>query len=144
MTYEYGGGPVDGVVNSSSYEYPVFYKVAENPLVFSQVEGLPIVSNDSSRIVPNSSPYNIWTEQCGSSSGILIVNALNSGNVFVNDDSADVNGWHLRPTGENAGYSRSLRIIRQKGGKKLLIASGGVMKTEGNNVTVGVIEIPRL
>ena len=65
--------------------------------------------------------------------------------VFVNDDSAGVNGWKAVNVGQWSAYSRSLRIIRDNGKSKLLLANGGNMGCNpctNNFVAVGVVDIP--
>ncbi|KAF2186377.1 glycoside hydrolase family 93 protein [Zopfia rhizophila CBS 207.26] len=143
LTYEYGGGPVGGEV-SSSYRYPVFYKVAENPLEFNKVEGKPVITADSSRTVPDASPYVIWTPRPGATdgSGIIIMNAGSSGDLYINNDGAGENSWSIVRTTEAGGHSRSLRIIRSPGKEKLLISGAGYFgQVDTNKVTCGVIDI---
>ena len=136
MTYEYGGGPVDGVL-PVNYTFPVFYKVSADPEAFGQVEGMPIVTNDAERTVPASSPYVIWDKEVG-----LIVSCGTLSEVFVNKGT-DVNGWESRITGEGVSYTRSLRMIYdKKGGKGLSLSGGGLLPpSEGNKVTIGVVDV---
>jgi hypothetical protein len=138
MTYEYGGGPVDGVL-PVNYTFPVFYKISGDPAAFGEVEGQPIVTNDASRTVPASSPYVIWDEK----EDILIVSCGTLSDVFVNKAEGDVGAWESRYTGERVSYTRSLRVIYdQFGGRGLLLAGGGELPpSENNRVTVGVVDI---
>lgn len=140
MTFEYCGGPITSGC-------PVYYKVADSPLEFGNVDPTPIVSNDSSKIIPNGSPYVIWTPHPDRSdgSGLIIANGNSAEQVFVNEDSADANGWKAVDVGQWSAYSRSLRIIQHDGQKKLLIANGGNIGCSGscyNYVADGVVDIP--
>lgn len=137
MTYEYGGGPVDGV-SPINYTFPVFYKISTDPTKFGDVEGLPIVTNDAARTVPVSSPYVIWDD----GQDTIIVSCGTLGDVFINKAGGDVAAWESRTTGERVSYTRSLRIIHDTHwGKGLLIAGGGMLPpSENNSVTVGVVD----
>ena len=137
-TYEYGGGPVDGVL-PVNYTFPVFYKISEDPTKFGDVEGLPIVTNDAARTVPASSPYVIWDKK----EQMVIVSCGTLSDVFVNKAVGDVGAWESRTTGERVSYTRSLRIIHDKTWDQgLLIAGGGKLPpSEGNEVTVGVVDV---
>jgi len=145
MVYEYGGGPVDG--KTSGYSFPVHYRVSDDPRTFDSRPGLPIVTNDSARVVPNGSPYVVVTDD-----GRVIVSCGSKEEVYVHhaDGDApggvDAGGWSRQPTGDRRSYTRSLNLIRpRRGGKgqqKLLIAAGGFLPpTKGNKVTVGLVSI---
>jgi len=138
LTYEYGGGPVDGVL-PVNYTFPVFYKISDDPTKFDEVEGQPIVTDDATRTVPVSSPYVIWDDK----EDIIIVSCGTLSDVFVNAAGGAVDGWQSRTTGERVSYTRSLRIIHdQHWGRGLLLAGGGPLPpSEGNRVTVGVVDI---
>ena len=138
MTYEYGGGPVDGVM-PVNYTFPVFYRLSEDPLAFGSVEGLPLVTSDAERTVPEGSPYNVYDEE----EGMLVVSCGNLGDVFVNKRAGDVGSWESRSTGERTSYTRSLRIVENGCGEKgLLLAGGGALPpSEGNRVTVGMVDM---
>jgi hypothetical protein len=137
MTYEYGGGPVDGVL-PVNYTFPVFYKIASDPTQFGQVEGQPLVTNDASRTVPVSSPYVIYDK----SQNAIIVSCGTLSDVLINHAAGDVGSWESRSTGESVSYTRSLRIIHDESwGSGLLIAGGGKLPpSENNTVTVGVVD----
>ena len=136
MTYEYGGGPVDGV-QPVNYTFPVFYKVSADPEAFGSAVGQPIVTNDAARTVPASSPYVIWDEEIG-----LIVSCGTSSDVFVNKGTG-VDGWESKYTGERVSYTRSLRMIYGgKWQKGLTLSGGGLLPPSNNNsVTIGVVDV---
>ena len=137
MTYENGGGPVDGVL-PVNYTFPVFYKISSAPTKFGDVIGQPIVTNDAVRTVPVSSPYIIWDQD----EGFIIVSCGTLSDVFINKAEGDVGGWESRSTGERVSYTRSLRMIHdKKWGEGLLIAGGGKLPPSNNNsVAVGVVD----
>lgn len=146
MVYEYGGGPVDGT-QPSGYSFPVFYRVSNDPRTFDSKVGLPIVSNDTARVVPNGSPYVVVTDDgrvivsCGSKEEVYVHHA--KGNA---PGGVDAGGWTRQATGDRRSYTRSLNLIRPRGGgsgnQKLLIAAGGFLPpTTGNKVTVGLVSI---
>ncbi|KAJ5209114.1 hypothetical protein N7449_003493 [Penicillium cf. viridicatum] len=136
MTYEYCG----------PQNCRVYYKVAESPLVFGDVEGIPLVSNDTAAVAPVGSPYVIWTPHPDrdDGSGLIIMNGASREEVFVNEDSALEDGWKMVDVGQWASYSRELRIVEVAGERRLLLANGGnmVSDSECNWVIVGVIPIP--
>ena len=136
MTFENGGGDVNGV-QPENYTFPVYYKLADDPLAFGAAEAMPIVTGDG--IVPVSSPYNIYDEE----TGWLIVSCGTLEDVFVNKDGGKVGSWESRGTGEGVSYTRSLRIVEDdEGGKGLLIAGGGMLPpSQGNAVTVGMVDM---
>jgi hypothetical protein len=138
MTYEYGGGPVDGA-QPADYTFPVFYKIAANPLQFDAVEGLPIVTNDAARTVPVSSPYVVYDGP----EAMLIVSCGTLGDVFVNKDMGAVGSWEAKKTNERTSYSRSLNLVScTEGAKGLLLADGGSLPpSKENKVTVGLVDI---
>ncbi|EXJ80601.1 hypothetical protein A1O3_06884 [Capronia epimyces CBS 606.96] len=170
LTYEYGGGPVNGVL-PVNYTFPVFYKISSDPTQFGQVEGLPVVANANANgntslnvpTVPTSSPYVIYDEK----NDLIIVSCGTLSQVFVSQAGAarseDIGTlvWESRDTGEQVSYSRSLNLIylddsgREwtsnsgrdgSSSRALLIAGGGMLpssQTPGqrNTVTVGLVEV---
>lgn len=136
MTYEYCG----------SAKCQAHYKISSSPLQFSSATGYPIASNDSSNTIPYGSPYVIWTENPArdDGSGLIIMNGNSVSDVFINEDSAPVDGWKLVDVGQWSAYSRALRIINDQGTNKLMLANGGnmVSDTSCNYVVCGVVDIP--
>jgi len=120
-----------------NYTFPVFYKVSADPTKFGEVQGQPIVGDDGT--VPVSSPYVIWDDR----EKMIIVSCGTLSEAFVNKGAGDVGAWESRATGERVSYTRSLRIIHDDAwGRGLVLAGGGPLPpSEGNKVTVGVIDI---
>jgi hypothetical protein len=106
VVYEYPRG------NSSSYgvNYPVYYRLADNPRDFRFSEGLPIVINNTT--APNASPYVVWTP-VGGPMGTVVVSDADSGRVYTNRFGADVDKWELHETPAGATYSRAIHILRR-------------------------------
>lgn len=138
MTYEYGGGPVNGDT-SGGYSFPVFYKLSTDPRTFGNAVGQPVVASDGT--VPFSSPYVVCTKK-----GVMIVSSGTNTDVFVNHadgkNGIDVNGWVRQATGERISYSRSLNLLESEQERYMLIAGGGSLPpSTQNEVTVGLVDI---
>ncbi|KAH6625210.1 Sialidase [Boeremia exigua] len=135
MTYELCGSPDPGC--------PSYYKVASSPLAFDTVQGRLLKADTGEN--PGSAPYVIWTEhpERDDGSGVIILNGAQNQAVYVNEDSAEPDGWRRVNTEQHSAHSRSLEIIVRNGQKKLMLAGGGHMSSGADNfVSVGVIDIP--
>ncbi len=99
------------VGNSSSHgvNYPVYYKLSENPREFRFADGLPIVINGT--IAPNASPYVTWSP-VGGPNGTIIVSDADNGQVYTNRLGGDINGWQRNETPAGATYSRAIHILK--------------------------------
>lgn len=133
-TYEYGGGPVDGV-EPENYTFPVFYKISEDPFKFGEVEGLPLVADT----VPAGSPFVVFDQE----QKRLIVSCGTQGDVYINDEHGDVNAWRSKKTGERVSYTRNLQVIQDSKGQSALhiIGGGELPPSEGNRVANGVLDM---
>jgi hypothetical protein len=98
------------VGNSSSYgsNYPVYYRLADSPLDFRFSEGLPIVINNE--LVPNASPYVVWSP-VGGPKGTIVVSDADRSSVYTNRFGGDINKWEQHATPAGAAYSRSIHIL---------------------------------
>ncbi|KPI37702.1 uncharacterized protein AB675_80 [Cyphellophora attinorum] len=137
-TYEYGGGPEDGV-KPENYSFPVFYKVSEDPYNFNAVEGQPLVTSDATRTVPKSSPFVVFD----TNKDRIIVSCGTKSDVYINDNFGDVNAWQSRPSGERVSYTRNLHLINNDAGETVLgiIGGGELPPSEGNRVANGVVNM---
>jgi hypothetical protein len=134
-TYEFGGGPT---VVGTNYQFPVYYRISENPLDFENAVGLPLVSNDG--IQPESSPYVTWSP-VGGPNGTIIVSSGTYTQIFINQALGDVNSWRTVPTPEGISYTRSLRVFKFIPDHLLIIGAGVLPPSTTNKVTVSVIDL---
>lgn len=131
MTYEYGS-----FFNTSSYSFPVYFRLSENPETFGQADGQRLVVSDGTQ--PQSSPYVTWTPY-GGHNGTIIVSCGTSSSVFINQELGQGN-WTEIPTPEGVSYTRSLRIFEQDP-RFLLLNGAGVLGGSENRVTVSVMDL---
>ncbi|KUJ14632.1 glycoside hydrolase family 93 protein [Mollisia scopiformis] len=136
MTYEYGGGPT---VVADGYEFPVYYRINENPLDFNNSVGLPLVSNDGTQ--PISSPYITWSP-IGGVNGTIIVSCGSLMPVFTNQDLGAEGSWKTVPTPEGVSYTRHLRVL-QNPDHLLIMGAGHLPPSTTNKVTVSVIDLAK-
>jgi hypothetical protein len=135
MTYEYGGGPAI----TTSYQFPVYFKMVSNPEKFGAATGFSLQSNDG--VIPTGSPYVVWSP-VGGKNGTIIVSASSSSDVYINKALGE-GPWTSVATPEKAAYTRHLRVLKDK--KKLLIMGGGVLPPSTTNVVeVSVMDISKL
>jgi hypothetical protein len=134
MTYEYGGGPT----NSSSYKFPLFYRLSSDPEKFDSAEDHQLITTDGT--IPEGSPYNVWTP-IGGKNGTIIVSSGTSGDIYINRGLGEAGTpWIRVPTPEKQHYTRHLRVLKDP--KKLLIMGGGVLPpSTTNKVQLSVIDI---
>ncbi|KAI0392080.1 glycoside hydrolase family 93 protein [Xylariaceae sp. FL0594] len=98
--------------NSSSHgsNYPVYYVMADNPLDFRLNKGRPIVVDD--RIVPNASPYVVWTPY-GGRNGTIVVSDADRRQVWTNRAGGALDAWEEHMTPAGAVYSRAIHILKK-------------------------------
>lgn len=138
MAYEYGGGPVI----TSSYQFPVYLKLASDPEKFGAATGLPLRTTDG--YIPTGSPYVVWTPVGPGKNGTVIVSAHSSGDVYVNTALAEPGTpWRRVATPEKNAYTRHLRVLKDQ--SKLLIMGGGQLPPSSTNVVeLSVMDISNL
>jgi hypothetical protein len=136
MTYEYGGGPA---INTS-YQFPVYYKIASDPEKFGPATGISLKSTDGT--VPSGSPYVVWSP-VGGKNGTIIVSAHSGGQIFINKGLGE-GPWVKVETPEASAYTRHLRVLKDP--TKLLIMGGGQLPptTSINKVQLTVMDISKL
>jgi hypothetical protein len=135
MTYEYGGGPAI----TTSYQFPVYFKMVSDPEKFGAATGFSLQSIDG--VIPTGSPYVVWSP-VGGKNGTIIVSASSSSDVYINKALGE-GPWTSVATPEKAAYTRHLRVLKDK--KKLLIMGGGVLPPSTTNVVeVSVMDISKL
>lgn len=131
MTYEHGS-----FFGTSSYSFPVTYKLSYDPEKFEEAEGIQMVVSNGN--TPDGSPYNVWTPY-GGEDGTIIVSSGGSSSIFINKELG-AGSWTEIPSTESTSYTRSLRIL-QENEDYLLLAGGGVLGGTANNVSVSVMDL---
>ncbi|KAF2006392.1 glycoside hydrolase family 93 protein [Amniculicola lignicola CBS 123094] len=136
MAYEYGGGPAI----STSYQFPVYYRIVSDPEKFNNAPGISLKATDGT--IPNGSPYIVWSS-VGGKNGTLIVSCGTASEIFINTGLGE-GAWRKISTPEGVSYTRHLRVLNDQ--TKLLIMGGGKLPptTVKNNVTVTVMDISKL
>ncbi|KAF2678854.1 glycoside hydrolase family 93 protein [Lentithecium fluviatile CBS 122367] len=134
MTYEYGGGPV-----TSGYQFPVYYKIVDDPEKFGPATGISLKATDGT--IPTGSPYVVWSP-VGGANGTIIVSAHSNTEVFINT-GLGLGSWKKVSTPEATHYTRHLRVLQDT--KKLLIMGGGQLPpSTTNKVQLSVMDISKL
>jgi hypothetical protein len=131
LTYELPIG------NSSSYgkQYPVHYRLADDPREFDSAEGLPVVvdhvkgENGEEKLAGNASPYVVWSPE-GGKDGTIVVSDADRSEVFVNRRGGDTAAWELWETGQPDGYSRALHVF-EKHPDRLAVIGGDTFNGNG-------------
>lgn len=137
MTYEYGGGPT----NSSTYEFPVFYRLSADPEKFGSAKDHQLITTDGT--IPKGSPYNVWTPT-GGKNGTIIVSCGTSSDIYINRGLGEAGTpWIRLASPEKQSYTRHLRVLKDP--KKLLIMGGGILPptTTTNQVELSVVDITK-
>ncbi|KAI4952404.1 hypothetical protein J4E91_002874 [Alternaria rosae] len=134
MTYEYGGGPAI----TTSYQFPVYYKIVSDLEKFGEATGISLKSTDGT--IPTGSPYVVWSS-AGGKNGTIIASAHSNSEVFINKGLGE-GPWVKVATPEATSYTRHLRVLQDQ--SKLLIMGGGQLPpSNSNSVTVTVVDISK-
>jgi|TARA_R110002003_G_scaffold351_4_gene18890 hypothetical protein len=135
MAYEYGGGPAI----TTSYQFPVYYKIDSDPEKFGPATGISLKATDGT--IPTGSPYVVWSP-VGGKNGTLIISAHSNTEVFINKGLGE-GPWVKVPTPEKTHYTRHLRVLQDP--TKLLIMGGGQLPpSTTNKVQLSVMDISNL
>lgn len=133
--YEYGS-----FFGTSSYSFPVYYRLSSNPLDFNSAEGIQLIATDGTK--PTSAPYVVWTPY-GGKHGTIIANGQSSSSIFVNK-ALGKGEWTKVSSPEVAAYSRSLRVLEGDGNWLVLTGGGNSASTTDNLVSVSVMNLKGL
>ncbi|KAK4110131.1 glycoside hydrolase family 93 protein [Canariomyces notabilis] len=137
MAYEYGGGPAI----TTSYQFPVYYKVVSNPEKFGAATGISLKTTDG--YIPTGSPYVVWSP-VGGKNGTIIVSAHSSGDIYVNTGLAEAGTpWKRVATPEKNAYTRHLRVLNDPT-KLLIMGAGQLPPSTTNKVQLSVMDISKL
>ncbi|KFY39502.1 hypothetical protein V494_03935 [Pseudogymnoascus sp. VKM F-4513 (FW-928)] len=101
---EYAGG-----INWFGNQYPIYYKIANNPFDFRYADGFPLIASDSTG---NGSPYVVWSP-VGGGNGTLIVSDADTQAVWTNQEVGRPDKWVKRQQPGKSAYSRSLQVSRE-------------------------------
>jgi hypothetical protein len=135
MTYEYGGGP-----GFSTYSFPVYYRIADDPRQFNKSVGQPIQVGS---LQPQSSPYVTWSS-VGGKDGSILVSCGTLQQIFVNRALGDVNKWEAYDVAQPVAYTRHLRVFREDPGALLIAGAGHLPPSTTNNVSLSVVDLKAL
>jgi hypothetical protein len=130
--YEYGS-----FFNTSSYSFPLYYRLSSNPENFASVEHHKLVVSSGTK--PTSSPYVVWTPY-GGKNGTIIASSGTESTLFINK-ALGQGEWTEIASPEAHSYTRSLRVLSEKGGRYLLVNGGGVLSGTANKVTATVMDL---
>ncbi|KAL1753859.1 glycoside hydrolase family 93 protein [Schizophyllum commune] len=115
-TYEWYGAPEGG--------FAVYYKLSDDP--------------DNTH--PTGSPTVTWTPYPEGSNGTIVVSGSNYKGVFLNTQlGAPGSNWEYRDTASPNQYTRFVMAMPEAG--QIMIAGGGVLNGENNDVSVSVIQL---
>ncbi|KAH6844481.1 Sialidase [Chaetomium sp. MPI-CAGE-AT-0009] len=135
------------VGNSSSHgvNYPVNYRLADDPREFDSAEPIPIVIQlaNGTTVAPNASPYVVWSPE-GGPNGTIVVSDADRSAVYVNDAGADPEKWLIKECGQAEAYSRALHVFEKKP-HRLMVLGGDTF--DGNGIgalTISVMDIKTL
>ncbi|KIJ33307.1 glycoside hydrolase family 93 protein [Sphaerobolus stellatus SS14] len=134
LSYELGmaPGPID---------YAVGYRISDSPFTFGGAPDMQLVATDGT--VPAAGPYTVWTP-AGGPQGTIVVSDSTYAQVFTNSASGDPKKWIKQGIAKNQGisYTRSLTILPDAQGKKVLFLNGGFYGLREATVTAGQWVVP--
>ncbi|CCC13871.1 hypothetical protein SMACR_07508 [Sordaria macrospora] len=131
------------VGNSSSYgvNYPVYYRIAEDPTKFDSAPGIPIVIDG--KLAPNASPYVVWSP-AGGPNGTIVVSDADRSEIYTNRFGGDPKKWEMHAIEQPAAYSRALHIFRRDP-KKLMVLGGATFDEGGpDELSLSVLDLIEL
>jgi hypothetical protein len=134
LSYEYCNPPSGGGC-------PAHYRLASNPNEFLNAADQALTT--TSGYTPGGSPYSVWYEYPGSSTGGAVILSTGSDNdLFVSKD--DANTWTMVNVNQYTGQSRHLLLFNDNGEERLHLATGGFYGCSGscyNYVANGVTDL---
>ncbi|KAI3327684.1 glycoside hydrolase family 93 protein [Xylariaceae sp. AK1471] len=134
--YEYGGGP--NPTETTSYTFPVYYRISSDPEKFADAEHHLLQSSDGT--VPNGSPYVVWTP-AGGVNGTIIMSSGCCSQIWVNKALGAEDAWRTVSTPEGVSYTRSLRVFQQDPSYLLIAGAGKLPPSTTNKVTISVVRV---
>lgn len=131
LSYEYCNSPAGGC--------PATYRLSTDPTKFLSASNINLVT--TSGYQPGGSPYSVWYQYPGSSSGAVVVSTNSDTNLFVSRDNAKT--WTSLDVGQYTGQSRHLLLFNDNGNQRLHLATAGFYGCSGscyNYVANGVTD----
>ncbi|KAL2870575.1 uncharacterized protein BJX67DRAFT_377929 [Aspergillus lucknowensis] len=123
--FAYEFPPAAGGINWFGNEYPIYYKVANNPFDFRYADGTPLVGGESTG---NGSPYVVWSPVPGGN-GTLIVSDADNQELWTNEFVGRPDKWEKRWQPGKPAYSRALHVSRRDP-DALFVFSGAMFDDE--------------
>ncbi|KAJ5944211.1 hypothetical protein N7516_004379 [Penicillium verrucosum] len=130
--YEYGS-----FFDTSSYSFPLYYRLSSDPENISSAPGQRLIVSSGTQ--PTSSPYAVWTPY-GGENGTIIASAGTQSTLFINKALGE-GEWTEIASPEEHGYTRSLRVLSEDGGRYLVVHSAGVLSGTNNRVSASVMDL---
>ncbi|KAJ5978947.1 hypothetical protein N7501_002289 [Penicillium viridicatum] len=130
--YEYGS-----FFGTSSYSFPIYYRLSSDPENIASAPGRRLVVSSGTQ--PTSSPYAVWTPY-GGENGTIIASSGTQSTLFINKALGE-GEWTEITSPEEHGYTRSLRVLSEDGGRYLVVHSAGVLSGTNNRVSASVMDL---
>ena len=132
FTYEYGGGP-----GFSSYSFPVYYRIADDPRAFLSAPGQPLVAKG---VTPLSSPYVVWSAEGGPNGTIIVTDGTHQ-QIFTNRALGDQKQWESHNVEESIAYTRHLRVLERNPNRLLIMGAGKLPPSTTNKVSMSIVDL---
>lgn len=131
------------VGNSSSYgvNYPVYYRIADDPREFDKAPGIPIVIDK--KLAPNASPYVVWSP-AGGPNGTIVVSDADRSEIYTNRFGGDPDKWEMHAIEQYAAYSRALHIFRQDPDKLMVLGAATFDEGGPDELSLSVLSLKEL
>jgi hypothetical protein len=104
--------------------YAVHYKLANSPLHFGHAQPIEMKAANTGTI-PAAGPYTTWSP-AGGPDGTIVVSDSTYNQLFLNKHNADPDKWVEVPSHHGVGYTRSLYVQPNTGGKIVILFNGGM------------------
>ncbi|KAL1745877.1 glycoside hydrolase family 93 protein [Schizophyllum fasciatum] len=118
-TYEWYGAPETA--------FAVYYRLSDDPYT-------------ANGTYPVGSPTVTWTPYPDNTNGTIVVSGSNLNGIFLNTElGAPGSKWEYRDTASPHQYTRFVMAMPEAG--QIMIAGGGVLNGEDNDVSVSVIQL---
>ncbi|PPQ74565.1 hypothetical protein CVT24_004357 [Panaeolus cyanescens] len=134
LSYELGMAP-------GPVPYAVGYRISDSPFTFDSAPDIELVATDGT--VPAAGPYTIWSP-VGGPQGTIVLSDSTYSQVFTNSMGGDPKHWikHEVAPDQGVSYTRSLTLLPDTEGKKVLFGNGGLYGLSAAYVTAGEWVIP--